>query len=95
MHSGGKVFGRALAARGLRKMTHEQGGRSQKFLFGLRDGYAIESVLIRRRDVTLHAFHRRWAVRLPVSSVLPGRQGSGAICWRVRSSSRSCNWARR
>ena len=50
MHSGGKVFGRALAARGLRKMTHEQGGRSQKFLFGLRDGYAIESVLIRRRD---------------------------------------------
>lgn len=36
--------------RSLRRITQERGGRSQKVLFGLDDGYAIESVLIRRHD---------------------------------------------
>ena len=36
--------------RSLRKIAHERGGRSQKVLFGLHDGYAVESVLIRRHD---------------------------------------------
>lgn len=34
----------------LEPLAHERGSRSEKFLFGLEDGYAIESVLIRRRD---------------------------------------------
>ena len=34
----------------LTTLAHEKGARSEKFLFGLDDGYAIESVLIRRRD---------------------------------------------
>lgn len=34
----------------LETVAHEKGSRSEKFLFGLADGYAIESVLIRRRD---------------------------------------------
>lgn len=41
---------RGVQLRSLRKITHERGGRSQKVLFGLHDGYAVESVLIRRRD---------------------------------------------
>lgn len=41
---------RAVQLRSLRKITHERGGRSQKVLFGLHDGYAVESVLIRRHD---------------------------------------------
>lgn len=40
----------AVQLRSLRKIMHERGGRSQKVLFGLHDGYAIESVLIRRHD---------------------------------------------
>ena len=39
-----------LRLRGLHRITNERGGRSQKVLFGLSDGYAVESVLIRRRD---------------------------------------------
>lgn len=39
---------RGVQLRSLRKITQESGGRSQKVLFGLHDGYAIESVLIRR-----------------------------------------------
>lgn len=41
---------RNVQLRSLRKITHERGGQSQKVLFGLQDGYAVESVLIRRRD---------------------------------------------
>lgn len=41
---------RGVQLRSLRKITQERGGRSQKVLFGLRDGYAVESVLIRRHD---------------------------------------------
>lgn len=41
---------RGVQLRSLRKITHERGGRSQKVLFGLHDGYAVESVLIRRHD---------------------------------------------
>ena len=41
---------RGVRLRSLRKITHERGGRSQKILFGLHDGFAVESVLIRRHD---------------------------------------------
>ena len=41
---------RGVVLRGLRRIAHERGGRSQKILFGLDDGYAVESVLIRRHD---------------------------------------------
>lgn len=41
---------RGLTLRSLRELAHERGGRSHKILFGLDDGYAIESVLIRRHD---------------------------------------------
>jgi 23S rRNA (adenine2503-C2)-methyltransferase len=41
---------RAIEARRLTKTAHERGGRSEKILFGLADGYAIETVLIRRHD---------------------------------------------
>lgn len=41
---------RGLAPRGLTRRSRQVGGMSEKILFGLRDGYAIESVLIRRRD---------------------------------------------
>lgn len=41
---------REIELRSLRQITHEHGGQSQKVLFGLRDGFAVESVLIRRRD---------------------------------------------
>lgn len=41
---------RGLRSRSLDEITRERGGRSEKILFGLSDGYAIESVLIRRRD---------------------------------------------
>lgn len=34
----------------LEPISCERGSRSEKFLFGLEDGYAIESVRIRRRD---------------------------------------------
>ncbi len=44
------VRGWGVQLRSLRKITHERGGRSQKVLFGLHDGYAVESVLIRRHD---------------------------------------------
>ncbi|MBK4217759.1 23S rRNA (adenine(2503)-C(2))-methyltransferase RlmN [Paracoccus caeni] len=40
----------AMRIRGLNRITAERGGMSQKILFGLGDGYAVESVLIRRRD---------------------------------------------
>ncbi|RVT83897.1 23S rRNA (adenine(2503)-C(2))-methyltransferase RlmN [Rhodobacteraceae bacterium CCMM004] len=36
--------------RSLHKIAHERGGQSQKIFFGLPDGFAVESVLIRRRD---------------------------------------------
>lgn len=36
--------------RTLARVNVERGRRSQKFLFGLADGYAVESVLIQRRD---------------------------------------------
>lgn len=41
---------RGVELRRLHKTAHHKGGRSEKVLFGLPDGYAIESVLIRRRD---------------------------------------------
>lgn len=41
---------RGLAPRGLTQRSRQVGGMSEKVLFGLRDGYAVESVLIRRRD---------------------------------------------
>lgn len=41
---------RNIAARGLTRRDRQLGGMSEKHLFGLRDGYAVESVLIRRRD---------------------------------------------
>jgi 23S rRNA (adenine2503-C2)-methyltransferase len=41
---------RGLSLRSLTKIAHERGRQSQKILFGLQDGYAVESVLIRRRD---------------------------------------------
>lgn len=39
-----------LAVRSLREIAHERGRRAHKILFGLEDGYAVESVLIRRHD---------------------------------------------
>jgi len=39
-----------IALRRLSLRSRERGGRSEKFLFRLDDGYAIETVLIRRRD---------------------------------------------
>lgn len=39
-----------LAPRALTLRARQSGGMSEKFLFGLRDGYAVETVLIRRRD---------------------------------------------
>ena len=39
-----------LRLRGLKRLTQDRGSQSQKVLFGLPDGYAVESVLIRRRD---------------------------------------------
>lgn len=36
--------------RTLETIAREHGSRSEKFLFGLDDGYAVETVLIRRRD---------------------------------------------
>ncbi|MGX8271825.1 23S rRNA (adenine(2503)-C(2))-methyltransferase RlmN [Brevundimonas diminuta] len=39
-----------LRLRGLKRLTQDRGGQSQKILFGLPDGYAVESVLIRRHD---------------------------------------------
>lgn len=39
-----------LVLRSLELKTRERGSRSQKFLFGLREGLAVESVLIRRHD---------------------------------------------
>ena len=41
---------RGVRLRALHEVADERGSRSRKVLFGLRDGYAIESVLIRRRD---------------------------------------------
>ncbi|WP_196259585.1 23S rRNA (adenine(2503)-C(2))-methyltransferase RlmN [Pelagibacterium limicola] len=41
---------RDIPPRRLVKTAHERGGRSEKILFGLSDGYAIETVLIRRHD---------------------------------------------
>ena len=41
---------RGIRLRSLRRITRERGGRSQKVLFGLPDGLAVESVLIRRHD---------------------------------------------
>ena len=42
--------GHGLALHALKQLQRSRGGRSEKFLFGLGDGYAVESVLIRRRD---------------------------------------------
>jgi 23S rRNA (adenine2503-C2)-methyltransferase len=39
-----------LPFRGLTRIGAERGSRSTKFLFSLADGYAVESVRIRRRD---------------------------------------------
>lgn len=39
-----------IAPRALTRRDRQLGGTSEKHLFGLRDGYAVESVLIRRRD---------------------------------------------
>lgn len=41
---------RGLRARSLVEVARERGGRSTKVLFGLPDGFAIETVIIRRRD---------------------------------------------
>lgn len=41
---------KGLRLRSLRRIGQERGGRSQKILFGLDDGFAVETVLIRRRD---------------------------------------------
>jgi 23S rRNA (adenine2503-C2)-methyltransferase len=41
---------RDVVLRGLSRRDRRFGGTSEKHLFGLRDGYAIESVLIRRHD---------------------------------------------
>lgn len=41
---------RNISLRSLTRLKSERGSRSEKVLFGLSDGYAIESVLIRRRD---------------------------------------------
>ena len=41
---------RGVLLRSLHRIGHENGRWSQKALFGLHDGFAIESVLIRRRD---------------------------------------------
>lgn len=41
--------GVGVKLRVLRTVTRERGTRSEKFLFGLEDGYAVETVLIRRR----------------------------------------------
>ncbi len=41
---------RGVDLRGLRPIKVERGPRTCKHLFALRDGYAVESVLIRRRD---------------------------------------------
>lgn len=41
---------RGIRLRSLSRIRCERGKRSQKVLFGLSDGYAVESVLIRRRD---------------------------------------------
>jgi 23S rRNA (adenine2503-C2)-methyltransferase len=41
---------RNVQLRTLKRVKLERGRRSQKVLFGLSDGYAVESVLIRRRD---------------------------------------------
>lgn len=41
---------RGVQLRSLRRIGEERGGRSRKVLFGLRDGYAVESVVIRRHD---------------------------------------------
>ncbi len=39
-----------LAPRMLSRLNRSRGGQSEKYLFGLDDGYAVETVLIRRRD---------------------------------------------
>src|SRR5690606_29939257 len=39
-----------IALRRLSLQSRERGGRSEKLLFGLEDGYAVETVLIRRRN---------------------------------------------
>lgn len=39
-----------IAPRSLNRRDRQLGGTSEKHLFGLRDGYAVEAVLIRRRD---------------------------------------------
>ncbi|MTW18086.1 radical SAM protein [Rhodoplanes serenus] len=41
---------RGVRLRGLRPIARERGSRSEKMLFGLDDGYAVEAVLIRRVD---------------------------------------------
>lgn len=41
---------RGVRLRALTRRDRMRGGMSEKFLFGLADGYAVESVLIRRRD---------------------------------------------
>ncbi|ABE40087.1 conserved hypothetical protein [Rhodopseudomonas palustris BisB5] len=41
---------RGVRLRTLTRIGRDQGGRSEKMLFGLHDGYAVESVLIRRFD---------------------------------------------
>lgn len=41
---------RGVHLRSLERIADQRGGRSRKILFGVRDGYAVESVLIRRRD---------------------------------------------
>ena len=64
-----------IAPRALTRRDRQLGGTSEKHLFGLRDGYAVESVLIRRRDGFTAASRRRSAARSPVSSVLRGRPG--------------------
>lgn len=42
--------GRGIKLRSLNQVGQQQGGMSRKVLFGLHDGFAVESVLIRRRD---------------------------------------------
>ncbi len=86
-----------IAPRALTRRDRQLGGTSEKHLFGLRDGYAVESVLIRRRDgfTGLHLVAgrlRAFACQFCAS----GQAGIEAQPpRRARSSSRWCGSGRR
>ena len=77
---------RGVQLRSLRKITHERGGRSQKVLFGLHDGYAVESVLIRRR---LYFITGWMCLRLSVLRLRPSRPQAQPFVGRDRRTGRS------